>query len=97
MLEGNTVANQENPNWIRSAGLRLLIVVVLIGVLTPLWIYLLFFTDLHMAIMATIALVILLLFSTATAWSAIAIPHRDKDDLKQDDQDNDERPTDPER
>ena len=97
MLEGNTVANQENPNWIRSAGLRLLIVVVLIGVLTPLWIYLLFFTDLHMAIMATIALVILLLFSTATAWSAIAIPHRDKNDLKQDDQDNDERPTDPER
>lgn len=91
------MANQENPNWIRSVGLRLLIVVVLIGVLTPLWIYLLFFTDLHMAIMATIALVILLLFSTATAWSAIAIPHRDKDDLKQDDQDNDERPTDPER
>jgi len=91
------VANQENPNWIRSAGLRLLIVVVLIGVLTPLWIYLLFFTDLHMAIMATIALVILLLFSTATAWSAIAIPHRDEDDLAQNDQDNDERPTDPKR
>jgi hypothetical protein len=53
--------------------------VILIAVITPFWIYLLFFTNIPMIVMAGIALVIVLLFSTGTAWAASAIPHRDSD------------------
>ncbi|MEM1081871.1 MAG: hypothetical protein AAGH65_09850, partial [Pseudomonadota bacterium] len=79
-----------DPSWRKTAGLRMLLVVVLIGVLTPFWIYLLFFTKVPMLIMATIALVILLLFSTATAWTAIAIP---QEESESDDSDADDGPT----
>lgn len=70
--------NPENdPSWIRTATFRTIILVVLIGVVVPFWIYLVFFTNLPMLVLAVIALVMLLLLSTATAWSAIAIPRRD--------------------
>lgn len=79
--------NPENdPSWIRTATFRTIILVVLIGVVVPFWIYLVFFTNLPMLVLAVIALVMLLLLSTATAWSAIAIPRRDSEG---DDRDSD--------
>jgi MFS superfamily sulfate permease-like transporter len=64
------------------AGVRAIVLVILIAVVVPFWIYLVFFTQLPMAALAGIALVILLLLSTATAWSAMAIHKRpdDQDD-----------------
>jgi len=74
------VESNKNPSWKKSAGLRMLLVVVLIGVLTPFWVYLLFFTELPMIVLAIIALTILLMFSMATASAAIAIPGRDSEE-----------------
>jgi len=68
-----------NKSWIKTATLRTIILVVLIGVVVPFWYYLVFFTNLPMIALAVIALVMLLLLSTAMAWSAIAIPRRDPD------------------
>jgi prepilin signal peptidase PulO-like enzyme (type II secretory pathway) len=73
------VDSGNNDSWIGTATFRSIIVVVLIGVIVPFWIYLVFFTNLPMILLALIALVMLLLLSTATAWSAIAIPKRGSD------------------
>jgi hypothetical protein len=74
------VESDKNPSWKKSAGMRMLLVVILIGVLTPFWVYLLFFTDLPMIVLAVIALIILLMFSMATASAAIAIPGREPEE-----------------
>ncbi|MEE4330917.1 MAG: hypothetical protein V2J10_08620 [Wenzhouxiangella sp.] len=71
------MSSKKNPSWVRTAGIRSIIVVALIAVVVPFWIYLIFFTQLPMLALALIALVILLLLSTATAWTATAIPRRD--------------------
>lgn len=68
---------ESKSSWVGVAGRRVIIMVILIAVVTPFWIYLLFFTNLPMLMMAGIALVIVLLFSTGTAWTASAIPRRD--------------------
>lgn len=70
------MSSKKNQSWVRTAGLRTIIVVSLIAVVTPFWIYLVFFTNLPMLALAVIALIILLLLSTATAWTATAIPRR---------------------
>ena len=49
---------------------------VLIVVLTTFWAYLVFFTDISMLALAGIALLIVLTLSTATAWTAVGIPHK---------------------
>lgn len=77
----------KKESWIGVAGFRTLIVVILIAVVTPFWIYLVFFTNLPMLALAFIALVILLLLATATAWTATAIPRHDS-------QSNDDDPSD---
>jgi len=66
---------KSSTTWKKTAGLRMVIMIALIALLTPFWIYLLFFTDVPIIVMAGIALVILLIFSTGTAWTAIAIPN----------------------
>jgi hypothetical protein len=71
------VNSEPKASWIGAVGRRSVIVVILIAVITPFWIYLLFFTNIPMIVMAGIALVIVLLFSTGTAWAASAIPSRD--------------------
>ncbi|NKI36565.1 hypothetical protein HFP89_15445 [Wenzhouxiangella sp. XN79A] len=70
----------KNTSWVGTAGFRTVIVVALIAVLTPFWVYLVFFTNLPELALAGIALVILLILSTATAWTAIAVPNRQSDD-----------------
>lgn len=67
---------EKHGSWVGTAGLRTIIVVTLIAVLTPFWIYLVFFTNLPELALAGIALLILLILSTATAWTAIAVPGR---------------------
>jgi len=71
------VNSQSNKPWLGSVGRRAIVMVILIAVITPFWTYLLFFTDVPMIVMAGIALVIVLLFSTGTAWTATAIPPSD--------------------
>ena len=66
---------KSSTTWKKTAGLRMVIMIALVALLTPFWIYLLFFTDVPIIVMAGIALVILLIFSTGTAWTAIAIPN----------------------
>jgi len=73
------VEPEKNGSWVGTAGFRTIIVVTLIAVLTPFWIYLVFFTDLPELALAGIALLILLILSTATAWTAIAVPSRSAD------------------
>lgn len=63
--------------WMSAAARRVIIMVILIGVITPFWAYLLFLTDIPMIVMAGFALVVVLLFSTGTAWAASAIPPRE--------------------
>jgi len=63
--------------WISAAARRVIVMVVLIAVITPIWAYLLFLTDIPMIIMAGFALIVVLLFSTGTAWAASAIPPRE--------------------
>lgn len=70
------MGSKKNDSWVRTAGFRTIIVVSLIAVVTPFWTYLVFFTNLPMLALAFIALVILLLLSTATAWTATAIPRQ---------------------
>lgn len=70
----------KNGSWVGTAGIRTVIVVCLIAILTPFWVYLVFFTQLPELALAGIALVILLILSTATAWTAIAVPHRQAED-----------------
>jgi hypothetical protein len=73
------MGSENKPSWIKTATLRTILLVVLIGVIVPFWYYLVFFTNLPMIALAMIALVMLLLLSTAMAWSAIAIPRRHPD------------------
>jgi len=73
------VSSKKNPSWVRTAGIRTIVVVALIAIVTPFWIYLIFFTKLPVLALAVIALVILLLLSTATAWTATAIPRKRSD------------------
>lgn len=77
---------ETNGSWVGTAGLRTIVVVSLIAVLTPFWIYLVFFTDLPELALAGIALLILLILSTATAWTAIAVPAR-RDESREDEPD----------
>ncbi|MEE4297422.1 MAG: hypothetical protein V2J20_12495 [Wenzhouxiangella sp.] len=63
--------------WISAAARRVIVVVILIAVITPLWTYLLFLTETPMIVMAGFALIVVLLFSTGTAWAASAIPPRE--------------------
>lgn len=65
----------------KTVGLRMVIASALIVVLTTFWAYLVFFTDISMLALAGIALLIVLTLSTATAWTAVGIPHeQDRDD-----------------
>lgn len=59
----------------KTVGLRMVVASVLIVVLTMFWAYLVFFTDISMLALAGIALLIVLTLSTATAWTAVGIPH----------------------
>lgn len=59
----------------RVAGCETLTVVIVIAVVTPFRICLLFFTNLPMLALEVIALVIVLLLATGTAWTATAIDH----------------------
>ena len=70
------VESEKNVSWVKAAGARTIVVVGLIGVLTPFWVYLVFFTNLPELALAGIALLMLLILSTATAWAAVAVPHR---------------------
>lgn len=74
------MGKENKPSWIKTATLRTILLVVLIGVVVPFWYYLVFFTNLPMIALAGIALVMLLLLSTAMAWSAVAIPRRRTED-----------------
>ncbi len=65
--------------WISAAARRVIVMVVLIAVITPVWAYLLFLTDIPMIVMAGFALIVVLLFSTGTAWAASAIPPRESE------------------
>lgn len=74
--------SDKNVSWVKTAGVRTVVVVCLIAVLTPFWIYLVFFTNLPELALAGIALLMLLILSTATAWAAIAVPHRSPDEAE---------------
>lgn len=79
--------SNNKPTWIKTVGLRMIIVSAMIALLTMFWVYLVFFTNLPMLALAGIALLILLTLSTATAWTAIGVPRResDADDSQRDD------------
>ena len=66
----------KNEFRIGVAGCQTLTVVILIAVVTPFWICLLFLTNLPMLALEVIALVIVLLLATGTAWTTTAIDHR---------------------
>lgn len=70
------VESEKNVSWVKTAGVRTIVVVGLIGILTPFWVYLVFFTNLPELALGGIALLMLLILSTATAWAAVAVPHR---------------------
>mgnify|MGYP006269569159 CR=1 FL=1 len=63
--------------WVGTAGRRMIVLVSLIAVLVPFWLYLAFYTNLPAIALGGVALLILLCLSVATAWAATAIPRRD--------------------
>ena len=63
--------------WVGTAGRRMIVLVSLIAVLVPFWLYLAFYTNLPAIALCGVALLILLCLSVATAWAATAIPRRD--------------------
>jgi apolipoprotein N-acyltransferase len=63
-------------SWVGTAGRRTLLLVALIAVLVPFWLYLAFYTNLPMLALAGIAVLILLLLSLTMAWAATAMPRR---------------------
>jgi hypothetical protein len=65
----------KNEFRIGVAGCQALIVVILIAVVTPFRICLLFLANLPMLALEVIALVIVLLLATGTAWTATVIDH----------------------
>ena len=75
--------SESKKPWVGSLGRRTIVMVILIAVITPFWTYLLFFTNTPMIVMAGLALVIVLIFSTGTAWTAIAIPRHETESEEQ--------------
>lgn len=68
--------SENNASWVGTAGRRAIVVVSLIVVVTLLWVALLMYTNLPAIAMVGIAIIGLLLLSTATAWAALAVPRR---------------------
>jgi len=70
------VESQRKSPWLATAGRRTIILVSLIAVLVPFWLYLAFYTNLPTIVLGAVALLMLLILALATAWTAIAIPKR---------------------
>jgi len=70
------VESENNTSWAGTARRRSIIVAALIAIVTLLWVVLVLYTNLPTIALAGVALISLLLLSTATAWAAVAIPRR---------------------
>ncbi|MEM8547087.1 MAG: hypothetical protein AAGF46_02875 [Pseudomonadota bacterium] len=70
------MAFEEKPNWKRTAGLRFIVLTLLIAVLTPFYLFVLLYLNLPLIITAALGLIIILMYSIATAYAAIAIPEQ---------------------
>jgi hypothetical protein len=68
--------NEQNLSWMSTAGRRTVLVSSLIALVSLFWVILLVNANLSFAVMAAIAVVSVLLLSTAVAWAASALPRR---------------------
>ncbi|NKI36567.1 hypothetical protein HFP89_15455 [Wenzhouxiangella sp. XN79A] len=68
--------NEQNMSWMSTAGKRTVLVSSLIALVSLFWVILLVNANLSVAAMAAIAVVSVLLLSTAVAWAASALPRR---------------------